>query len=271
MIKTHHLRYIILILFLLLIFITFIPPNFKYELSIIHNNLLFKSISGIILISLALIFKKKAFPVFVSSLFFILIYVFEPLIPIQKNLINLDFTGANFFIPILIYLTIVLSFKPFRKEANYLSFGNLYPVIIYLIVFLVFISSIALLLWTFLLKPDLTIFLEKIPDWGIALVLLGGIGFAILNSLAEEFIFRGVIWDGLLFTLSNIKIVILLQAFIFGIWHYHGFPGGFLGSLMVFIWGIFLGIIRYRSNGMFAPVLAHFFADATIFVILINY
>jgi hypothetical protein len=271
MIKTNSSRYIILILFLLLIFITIIPPTFKDELSIIYNNLLFKIASGIILISLVIIFSKKAFSLFVPSIFFILIYIFEPLIPIQKNLINLDFTGANFFIPILIYLILVLSFKPFRKKANYLSFGNLYPGIIYLIVFLVFISSIALLLWTFLLNPDLSVFLEKIPDWGTGLVLLGGIGFAILNSLAEEFIFRGVMWDGLLFTLSNIKIVILLQAFIFGLWHYHGFPGGFLGSLMVFVWGIILGIIRYCSGGMAAPVFAHFFADITIFVILINY
>lgn len=271
MIKTYHSKYIILALFLLLIFITIIPPNFKGELSKIYNNLLFKFMSGIILISLAIIFNKKAFPVFVPSIFFILIYIFEPLIPIQKNLINLDFTGSNFFIPILIYLTLVFSFKSFRKEVNYLRFGNLSPGIIYLIVLSIFISSIALLLWTFLLKPDLTVFLEKIPDCGTVQVLLGGIGFAILNSLAEEFIFRGVMWDGLLFTLSNIKIVILLQAFIFGIWHYHGFPGGFLGSLMVFIWGIFLGIIRYWSGGMFATVLAHFFADITIFVILINY
>jgi membrane protease YdiL (CAAX protease family) len=271
MIKIHHSKYIILTLFLLLIFITIIPPNFKEELSIIYNNLLFKFISGIILISLAIIFNKEAFSVFVPSLFFIFIYIFEPLIPIQTNLINLDFTGSNFFIPILIYLTLVFAYKPFRKKVNYLRFGNLYPRTIYLMILLVFISSIALLLWTFLLKPDLTVFLEKIPDWGTGLVLLGGIGFAIINSLAEEFIFRGVMWDGLLLTISNIKIVILLQAFIFGVWHYHGFPGGFLGSSMVFIWGIFLGVIRYWSGGMFAPVLAHFFADITIFIILINY
>ena len=50
---------------------------------------------------------------------------------------------------------------------------------------------------------------------------------------------------------------------------YDGFPGGALGATMVFLWSVFLGLIRHRSGGMVAPLVVHFFADLTIALIVL--
>jgi uncharacterized protein len=55
---------------------------------------------------------------------------------------------------------------------------------------------------------------------------------------------------------------------LFGIYHWRGFPGGLSGSVMVFFWSVFLGIIKYRTKGMLMPVIAHIFADLTIFILI---
>ena len=39
--------------------------------------------------------------------------------------------------------------------------------------------------------------------------------------------------------------------------------------VFVFIWSIFLGIIRHRSKGMLPPLIAHFFADLSIVIIIL--
>jgi len=92
--------------------------------------------------------------------------------------------------------------------------------------------------------------------------------FPILNSLFEEFIARAVLFDGFSALFEKIVSVIILQAIIFALWHYKGFPGGIIGVIMVFIWSLFLGIIRYKSKGMLPSLVAHFFADLTIAIIL---
>ena len=38
---------------------------------------------------------------------------------------------------------------------------------------------------------------------------------------------------------------------------------------MATVYGLMLGIIRRRSQGIFAPYMTHVFADAVIFVILV--
>jgi membrane protease YdiL (CAAX protease family) len=86
---------------------------------------------------------------------------------------------------------------------------------------------------------------------------------AVLLSLT--FVLAGV---GLVVTVPWNGAIIVLQVLLFGLWHYRGFPGGLIGVILVFVWGIFLGIIRLRTSGMLFPFLAHFYADVTIFGIL---
>jgi membrane protease YdiL (CAAX protease family) len=62
---------------------------------------------------------------------------------------------------------------------------------------------------------------------------------------------------------------IVLQAWPFGAMHYReGFPNGAWGLAMTFVYGIMLGALRRRAQGMFAPWIAHVCADMMIFAIL---
>ncbi|MDZ7260499.1 MAG: CPBP family intramembrane metalloprotease [candidate division KSB1 bacterium] len=132
----------------------------------------------------------------------------------------------------------------------------------------IIISSLALLLWQRIFKPDLQNFLSILPHLSTGWLLLGGTGFAVLNSIVEECIFRGILWDGLEQLFSNMVTILVLQASMFGIIHYRGFPNGLVGVGLAFIYGIFLGMIRHRSRGLLAPIITHIFADATIVSIL---
>jgi membrane protease YdiL (CAAX protease family) len=57
---------------------------------------------------------------------------------------------------------------------------------------------------------------------------------------------------------------LLLQAFAFGAIHIRGFPRGWLGVGLACIFGLFMGVIRRRGGGMFAPWIAHVFTDVVI-------
>jgi membrane protease YdiL (CAAX protease family) len=108
------------------------------------------------------------------------------------------------------------------------------------------------------------------PDYGPAVMMLGGIVFALSNSLVEELVFRGLLWSVLedLFRNRTAVTVILTQGLLFGLWHWKGFPGGFSGVVLVFVWGSALGWLRHRFTGLAVPFVCHVGADLTIFIIL---
>jgi membrane protease YdiL (CAAX protease family) len=98
---------------------------------------------------------------------------------------------------------------------------------------------------------------------------MGGIGFAIVNAFAEEFLFRGVMYSAL----EKLKMtpwkIVLVQAISFGCLHINGFPRGSLGVALASIYGVMMGIIRKQCNGLLAPWFFHVFADVTIVTILL--
>lgn len=130
----------------------------------------------------------------------------------------------------------------------------------------------ALVVW-FLLFPDylkkMTIFnmVEKqITARGLLTVMLGYcLGFAVLNAILEEFVFRAAILRSLLEAFP-VWLALGLQGALFGIAHLQGVPGGWSGVLLATIFGIFMGDLMRRSNGILYPVLAHIMADVVIFL-----
>lgn len=131
------------------------------------------------------------------------------------------------------------------------------------------VSTVALITWDRFMKPDLSLYLSQIQNMPIMLIPFAGMGFALLNAVMEEFTFRGIIMNGTDSAFNLPAVSILSQAGVFGLIHYvAGFPNGIAGVLMTFVYGILLGVIRYKSKGMMAPFVTHFFADLTIFVIL---
>lgn len=258
-----------LILFIVLIFISLIIPYFPEELPSLQKTEVWTVLVLVEIFILVFFAVKKHWTVFVAGLFLFLIYLYEPILDLQLRFLNLSFPGTLHLVPIILYCAVILSIKSARKQVTWFSLGKIDKRTGILIPVVAIGSAIALFIWIKLYKPDISAtknFLLTLSP----LSLLGfGIIFAVLNSFVEEFIFRGVVWDGLSSVILKPAYLIILQALLFGAWHFHGFPRGFSGCFLVFVWGIFLGIIRLRSKGMLAPILTHFFADSVIFAMLI--
>ena len=225
--------------------------------------------SLIVPLSATLVLYRIHFSLFVPTLFLVIYALSRPLIFPFVQYIKFDFPGVFFLIPIVIYLSIIVLSEKMRKEVGWLSWGQIDRRTWAFIGIAVFGSVLSLAGWAFLIQKDLSMFTINLPDTGPVLLILAGLAFAASNAFVEEFLARGILWDGLKNIFSKIHFVIFIQAVIFSIWHYHGFPGGPVGAVAVFIWSLLLGMVRYRSRGIFAPVLAHFLADLTIFIILI--
>ncbi len=125
-----------------------------------------------------------------------------------------------------------------------------------------------LVAWAYLVKPDLTIYADMIPGKGLGIVLAAAIFFSVFNAIAEEVVFRGVLWQALADTGLASGAVLIIQALAFGIMHFGGVPSGVAGMALATIYGLALGGIRYLSGGLLMPVVVHIFADMMIFLIV---
>jgi hypothetical protein len=171
-------------------------------------------------------------------------------------------------IVLIVYYVIIFLIKPLKDSAGYLSKGEADGVTIFLIIATVAVSAVALILWFSLLEPDVSDLKSMIPTKNLVLLIPIGIAFALFNALTEELVWRGIFWDGLKISLKCPVAVLIIQAIGFGLLHWAGFPRGAVGVVLAGIYGLFLGIIRHRSKGIFYPILTHFFADMVIFGIV---
>jgi CAAX protease family protein len=94
--------------------------------------------------------------------------------------------------------------------------------------------------------------------------IAGGLIFSMVNAAVEEDAYRGMLMHGLDSALGRGPAALVLQALAFGALHVQGCPRGALGFGLASIFGLLRGIIRRRSDGMFAPWLAHVFTDIVI-------
>ena len=128
----------------------------------------------------------------------------------------------------------------------------------------------ALLLWRCWAAPDLAdVVSAYVPPVSWLLLVLGGLGFALLNATLEELLFRGLLQDRLVALWGPGARAVVVQAVVFGICHAHGVPRGGWGVLMAGTWALLLGTLRQKTGGLLAPVLAHIVADASIAGIVI--
>ncbi|TGM97216.1 CPBP family intramembrane glutamic endopeptidase [Leptospira dzoumogneensis] len=142
--------------------------------------------------------------------------------------------------------------------------GEVSKQVLGLSVLFVLSASIALFLWFYLLDPDISDIKENFPKGEIPVLVAAGLGFAIINALAEEFLFRGILFEALLTARLSVFWALVFQALSFGILHLHGFPRGWVGVGLAGIYGLMTGLIRILSKGIYYPVLVHIFADITI-------
>lgn len=132
----------------------------------------------------------------------------------------------------------------------------------------VVVAAVALTLFALFVHPEVSPFLATLRSMPTWLAVIGVIGFALVNPIWEEVLFRSVLQQELGNTLGRWPAVVI-QAVLFGLAHLYGFPSGWLGVAMAATWGFGLGVIRLRSGGILVPYVVHFFANATIGVLAV--
>lgn len=211
---------------------------------------------------------KDLFP---TILFFTLIHISMPINEWFAGKLGLYFPGTYFLIPIVIFTGLIIISKHVRQNISWWRKDEIDKTSIILIAGLSIFSGIALFVWGYFIAKDLSVFVRQIPDVSLVWIVLNGLGFALFNAIAEEYLSRGMLCNGLEKIVENKFWIIALQAIIFGIFHFQGFPGGLVGVFMVIAWSVVLGIIRYKTNGLIGVLIGHFFADVTIYFILYSF
>ncbi len=176
----------------------------------------------------------------------------------------------SFLAPLLIYFIIFGFSKPVRDETTWLKIGRFNKITLLLMIPTIVLSSIGLTLWFIFSKPDVGDLTKMLPHNNIILIIIAGVLFSIFNTICEEFILRGILWNELEMIFINLILINIIQSVFFGLIHYHGFPRGISGMMLAGIYGFFIGLIRSASGGMLAPVVTHIFADMTIYFLLLS-
>jgi membrane protease YdiL (CAAX protease family) len=175
----------------------------------------------------------------------------------------------NLLIPLFLYGAICATVPALRRSMLWLRLGRVDKKAALMIVSIAAVSGLALYIWQRSLAPDLSIHLKHIPAMPIWMFPLTGLAFSLGNAAVEEAIYRGVIMQAMDSAFGPGIASVLVQGWLFGAMHYlQGFPNGGWGLVMATAYGIMLGWLRRRSQGMLAPWLAHVCADIVIFVIL---
>jgi membrane protease YdiL (CAAX protease family) len=214
------------------------------------------------LASIVVYFAVKQPPLLGPGLFLLLCYLFK--------LLPLPALSFLLIIPIIVYTAIVFLVPPIRRTTTWLAWGSVTPRLALWSVAVVMVSSAALAAWYRLMHPDIAVFTQFIPPRPLYQLLIGGLGFALLNATVEEVIFRGIIWEGLAALTSTRWIILIMQGLFFGTAHFWGVPNGIVGAGLAFTYGMMLGVIRMRAGGLLMVIVTHVFADIVIFLILLD-
>ena len=137
------------------------------------------------------------------------------------------------------------------------------PTVLILALGTVVAAGAALTLWTVVATPAAPPYLAQLQGYPMGLAVAGVVAFALINPVWEEAMFRGVILEDLSITWGPGPAVIA-QAVLFGAAHWAGFPSGWIGMVMAAGWGLMLGILRLRTQGILIPYVVHVTANAVI-------
>lgn len=170
---------------------------------------------------------------------------------------------------LLIYIIFCKKSNRFKTGLDWLQFGRLDRKVYLPTLFFVLLASSALIVWFLVAKPNIKDLIDQmLPDCNPALLTAGALLFSMVNAAVEEGAYRGVIMHSLDAALGAKWTSTGLQAAAFGALHLNGFPRGWLGVLLAAVFGIFMGIVRRRADGMLAPWIAHVLVDVVIVCIV---
>ena len=203
---------------------------------------------------------------FPTVIFFCLVVISKPLNVMFAQALGFSFAGAYYFIPCAVF-AFLLAVTSWKKTITWWRKDEFDSVSLWMIFLLAIASAIALYVW-FKYHPESSAFISQLPDGPWYTILSGGVAFAGVNAMIEEFLSRGMLCNGLEKIFTSRVLIIVIQSTFFGCLHYSGFPGGVTGIVMVFVWSFALGVIRYRTLGLGGVMISHFFSDLTIYVLL---
>jgi uncharacterized protein len=192
------------------------------------------------------------------------------ILPLLLPKILFDVPATGFILPFAATATILLLllFSWGRASFSWVRIGQSDGVTRVLALLTSILATVALIGWAFWTDnlgagEKMVASFAAYPKW--AIVLVGIPAFALINAFTEEVVYRGVLQEALHRVIRSALGVITLQASAFAAAHVLvGFPNGYVGYLMVFVYGTMLGYLRTRSNGLLAPYLTHVLADLTI-------
>ena len=172
---------------------------------------------------------------------------------------------------VLAYLVAVARVPALGGRPRWLARGRLDAVTVLLIVASIFVSSLGLLIWFAVAKPDYSHLVGTLfPRLPVTALFVGVIAFSMINAAMEELVYRGVLLSSLDAVLGGGLVPVALQAIVFGIAHVAGFPRGAIGIGLATVYGLMMGAVRRHAGGMFAPWLAHLATDTVIGAILLH-
>ncbi len=169
----------------------------------------------------------------------------------------------------LVYAAAVAGLPALGGRPRWLARGQLNRPIGLLIAASIVLAGIGLVGWFAFTQPNYAELTGPLPHLPVPVLYLGMVGFCIVNAALEELVYRGVLLDALDLALGVGAVPILLQAIVFGTMHAHGVPRGLTGMGLTTIYGLMMGALRRRAQGMLAPWLAHAAADVVIGSILL--
>ncbi len=189
--------------------------------------------------------------------------------------LGVAFSGLRYFPVVLAgglicYAVVVRAVPWLRGTATWVRWGSFGATVRWFCAGAWLLAAVALLVWYYLLHPNVADLVERwLPNVPLGLLITGGVIFSMVNAAVEEGAYRGVVMHALDSSLGAGFTALLLQAVAFGAIHIHGFPRGWIGVGLACIFGLFMGVIRRRAHGMFAPWIAHLFTDVVIAGILV--
>ncbi len=172
----------------------------------------------------------------------------------------------NHILSIFVLFFFIFKIKKYRRRDFFIVKGNIKGSAGIGILFALLAIS-GLSIWFILEKTGR--FSAMIPNAPIYLLMPLGIGFAIINSVYEEGIFRSYFLTGFM-RQAGLKTAIVLQAVWFACLHYQaGFPSGIWGVLLTFIFGLMMGYLVWKSHGILLPIIVHAVADFAVFLLVV--
>jgi membrane protease YdiL (CAAX protease family) len=132
----------------------------------------------------------------------------------------------GFIIPLAVYLVVVAASQRVKGATDWIRRGSFNRMTLIYMAPTIIISSGALVFWAVQRRPDLSDLTRMMPVSSAWTLLAGGLLFSVFNAAWEEFILKGIMWNGLEKIFSGVVVINITQSLFFGLIHYQGFPRG---------------------------------------------